>query len=954
MRMPLEQWQQHLEGHFSALAASRATSAFPVFALEHGLTNDDLEDIFSQLRERVATGLRFAPYWLLWTIYAAERGYSYVGSEYWTSFEDDTPGWEHKDRYKLSGWFAKFQRTYHGVVPTGPWAEQFRIIAWPITHAVLPRYLQRHFARALYDLRFRLAGMASIEPAAIGRMIAANYHGSSRFEEFLQQDELVGCIVLALLHREPLEGEEPLLPSTLERIASDLEHVRNAREWLREASSVTTDRFKGIGHGSGQRPFPDGREAVTGHQGQDQQPDIRPDLLLRYAGNNTWTLLVEVPSFKTVAAISADVRNFLKRTRCSLNGSEDKKPAGWLLSGNRKAVLKRWPDADKALLSFEKHNGAIEHLLASTCRMTAGPVWLFRIGSDGLGREIRSGTVRPGHLYVLVSSDPIAGLGGEMHSCAIDCDGVYAVRLIVPQDVGIEYEQWLKRQGLALARTIRVWPAGLPGRNWDGEGRSDWLTTERPCIGITADHSVDSYAVNLDQKTSTVISADKGGRPTFIQLPLLEAGVHLLTIKARRSSSPSDRANASLQEGYAELRVREPEPWLPGTASHAGLIVSTDPHDAGLDVFWENRFALSVLGPAHRHVSATVILEDSQGNQIFHAQLGGPLELPITPQQWRKHFADFLRREQCEWRHLEAAAGILTINGAELGEYSIRFEHEAHPLRWILRQIKDHLVLRLIDDTGQEDAELKCRIFKMEAPVNVLRPDVSRLLSGAEVSAPGGLYIAQCGKYHDLVVVSTGLTGTGFEGLGVTPDYREVSDDPRTLVRMLHILRYWQRARLSGFLADARRQQVIDGLLLAIFAALCGAPWARLESHYLSSPNPNRALDDLQAGIGQKGGFGSVLRRDGATIPKNMAAIVAWYTDLARRYRVCREPALCAFAIGLAGQPTRTVHRQREELQELISEVKKYPVLLRGARLLALASANPDGQTGSILPRWEE
>lgn len=204
MAVPLDQWQDRMERHFAALAERRAASGFPIFALEHGLDDGELEEIAEQLRARLNTGLRLAPHWLLWTIYAAERGYAYEGGEYWQSFEDVTPGWDSRDRYRVTAWFSKFQSTYNGVVPSGPWASHFSIIAWPITHAVLPRYLQQQFARTLYDLRFTLARLTTIEPAVIGRLIASNvYYASTRFEQFLQQEELVGRIVLALLHQDP-------------------------------------------------------------------------------------------------------------------------------------------------------------------------------------------------------------------------------------------------------------------------------------------------------------------------------------------------------------------------------------------------------------------------------------------------------------------------------------------------------------------------------------------------------------------------------------------------------------------------------------------------------------------------------------------------------------------------------------------------------------------------------
>lgn len=953
MPMPLDKWQEHLEGHFAALAVSRTASGFPIFALEHGLTEEEFDDIADQLRARVAARKRFAPHWLLWAIYAAERGYSYTGGEYWPSFEESTPGWEYKDRYKLPGWFAKFQKTYNGVVPSGPWAGHFRIIAWPITQAVLPRYLQRHFAKALYELRFRLASLTSIDPAAIGRMIAANYHGSTRFEEFLQQEELVGRIVLALLHQDPREGEEPLLPSTLERITSDLERVRSARDWLKEASRVVTDRFKGIGRGVGPRGFAAGLEPGGLPRDREPLPDIRPDLQLRYAGNDTWTLLLDLPSFKSIAALNADIRQFLRRTRCSINGAEGKKSVGWVLSGNRRAVLKKWPDPEKPLVRFDQSQAAVDHLLETECRMTTGPVWLFRVGRDGLAREIAGRIMRPGQEYVIASENAPRDLQDGMHPCTIDCHGIEAVRVTVPPDVSADYIHWLSKHGLELARTIRVWPAGLPGRNWDGEGRSEWLTTEMPCLGIVPDHPVDSYVISLDGKASTVARAGPTGQPTFIRLPQLDAGTHLLTVQAQRSAALDDITKTSAHEGFVELRVREPEPWIPGTASHAGLIVTGDPHDAGLDTFWENRFNLSVVGPEHRSVTATVILEDAKGEEVFGGQVNASLELPITPDAWHRRFGDFLKREQCEWRYLEASAGILKINGQELGEFTLRFEHEAQPLRWVLRHENGRLIVRLVDDTGQEDGHLKCRYFSMEEPARIARLDAASALAGTQLEPPGGLFTAQSGDYRDTILVSAGLTGAGLEGLGVTPRYDDVRDDPAAVIRALRILRYWRKARLAGFVAGARRQQVMDGLLLAIYGILCGPQWIRAERRFLDNPNAPRAADNLQAAIGKHGGYSAVLRRDAAGIDHRFASITTWYADLAKRYGVCRDPGLCAFAIRLASQPHRLPRLFGDELEGLLVRLKSSPVLLRGARFLALLSATHDGNTHALLPEWK-
>ena len=229
MSSSLDQWQSQLEQHFKALAKSRSGSGLDIFALEHGRDEDAMAEIAVQLHLRLKNKLRLSPHWLLWVIYSTEHGYRYEGDEYWPSFELQTPGWDGNMRYQLAQWFKKFQRTYNGVVPTGRWADCFRLISQPITHAILPKYLQVQFARTLYYQRQRLIGLVSPDAGDIGRRLAGNAdHVSTRFQEFLQQEELTGRIVLALLGEQSIGGSEPIYPPTLRRIVGDLEKIRNA------------------------------------------------------------------------------------------------------------------------------------------------------------------------------------------------------------------------------------------------------------------------------------------------------------------------------------------------------------------------------------------------------------------------------------------------------------------------------------------------------------------------------------------------------------------------------------------------------------------------------------------------------------------------------------------------------------------------------------------------------
>lgn len=148
-----------------------------MFALEHGLDRNDLAEITALLHAQLRGDGRLSDHWLVWGVYAAEQGYNYDGAEYWTTFESRTPYWTLRaDRRQLRGWFSKFHKLFNGLKPGGPWAEWFSIIAWPITHAVLPKDLQYQLARTLYDLRYQLSARINDRPAEIGRYIVRRQH----------------------------------------------------------------------------------------------------------------------------------------------------------------------------------------------------------------------------------------------------------------------------------------------------------------------------------------------------------------------------------------------------------------------------------------------------------------------------------------------------------------------------------------------------------------------------------------------------------------------------------------------------------------------------------------------------------------------------------------------------------------------------------------------------------
>src|SRR5580704_8558452 len=152
----LASWQDRLENHFSGLREQRSKTPGdqPVFALEHGFTDDEISELSALIRSHSGQTGPSDRHWLAWIIYATELGYRYAGDEYWQTFEEETPGWlEYGDRDWIRESFKRFCKTYNGAIPSGSWARHFSIICWPITHAILPEDLQPQLAQILFEVR---------------------------------------------------------------------------------------------------------------------------------------------------------------------------------------------------------------------------------------------------------------------------------------------------------------------------------------------------------------------------------------------------------------------------------------------------------------------------------------------------------------------------------------------------------------------------------------------------------------------------------------------------------------------------------------------------------------------------------------------------------------------------------------------------------------------------------
>ena len=717
----LRDWKAHLSRHFAALRDRRAEygTARPVFALEHGLGEDERRDLAEALHAEIAVRRPSDLYWLPWAVYSSELGYRYSGDEYWQTFERDTPGWTlHGDRHWIRNCFKKFQREYGGAVPSGAWAKHFTIICWPITHALLPKDLQQQFAQVLFQLRNSFSGELLESPLQLGERIALHsWNASSRFLNLAQEKLFLGQIAAALLLEDYAGSGELIHPETLQRIRSDLDCERKSRDWIRRARRSAKERVKvrGLGVTTGSLPRADQAKREVQALGIEPRVVLRPMDLERCA----WKVSLEIPNLSHLLVRYPEAKAALTSSRCVVAGASGRPLArGRCLFDEQRVILVRWPSDDEVLLQFEHSHEHLDYLLRTDCLLRPGPTWLFRIASDGLANEVRGMRVRPGGRYVVVSTKGPSPPSAQVQPVDLQCEGVHGALLDLPAIVSTTWEHTIRVLGLRQSRSIEVWPAGLAAAAWDGDGHGEWLPHERPCLAIQADLPLEGLSVSRASETGPPIELGsvEPGAPIFLELEPLTAGHHRLCFTARPATSPGDEVLGDLD---VMVRVREVRPWLRGIGSSGLLDVQLEPSIPSLEQLWEGSGELAILGPVGRQVSCRVALFNGQGESAIVTKQLPPMKLPVSNDTWR----DIFEKNFCETNGAKAAYDVarscsIEFRADELGAVSVECEREFVPLRWSVhgRRGQDYTV-RLFDDSGVDDQPTVTH-FPFETPAN--------------------------------------------------------------------------------------------------------------------------------------------------------------------------------------------------------------------------------------------
>ena len=884
--MNLNEWGSRLQQHFEELRRHRLATVGdkPLFVLEHGIDKSELLQLSTEVQNHVRTSFPDDAHWLPWIVYAAELGYRYSGDEYWQTFEEETPGWLLRgDRHWIRRCFLRFHKQFGGAKPTGPWAEHFSIICWPITHAILPKDLQQQLARILYELRHSFSAELFETPERLGEFIAArSWTATSRFQKLAEEPLLLGQIAAALLLQGESRGRGLIYAPTLLRITQDLDNERRARDWLRAAQKSAHERvhIRGLAFGRATRTVVRSEEA----RAEVAALGIEPRMVLRPADptRTRWDVSLEIPDLSNLLFRFPSTRETLTRSRCVVAGAVGRPLARErVLHGSQQVLLDRWPSSDEVLLKFDRSNEQLDFLFRTECLLRPGPNWLFRIASDGLAYELRSLRVRAGERYLLLTTGGVIGAGERVEPIQLSCRGVTGVLIDVPDALDRDLEERLRRIGLSPGKTIEVWPAGLAAVTWDGEGRGEWLASERVCLGIRSDHAISSLVVSMNSGLQLPLELKpiRAGQTVFVELPQLPVGLHKVRVSTR------DQAGAIEPLGDLDvmMRIREARPWTPTASPHGPLLVEADPPNPTLEQLWEGRAAIAISGPRGRQLRCRASLNEADGAPPLQSIQLPPLPLPVDEERWEEFFDQhFRRRPQVQAAYDEARLCTLDFVAEELGAFSLRCPRDFAPLRWALRRVGGEFRLRLMDDSGEASVAAVSR-YEYETPATEERLSLS---APYVTAASGGLYVATHGEFTAGVIVPP--TVKTLADLKCVPAIQSSVRSSDSVIRLVAVYRLWALARVSGDVVSSLRQRtILHAILTAAFRLFCGDAWARAESSFAGS---NGDLSQLIRLVSPRAGndafvraFESELDQFAAASPRERTMML---TTLVQRFKV--------------------------------------------------------------------
>lgn len=838
----LEHWTEHLSAHFTDLRSERddQVEGAPVFALEHGLGTTDIEAVAGLIEDTISRG-KFPPALMLpLCVLSAEVGYQFSGSEYWISFEQRVPSWrECGDRAFVRGALRHFADRFSGAIPKGAWADWFTIISWPITHSVLPTDLQRHLARLLFESRWEMSPALLEEPATLGRVLAARSSGASeRFRSMAQNTELLGLIASALLAET--EGASPYLTrGVLTRIVEDLARERQARVWLSGARSVA-HRVRTHGFGGVQGAPPRNLDPAP----SDRSARVTIPRLSVEERDGEWQPVIQIPDLSPILELRPGLDEEVAGRRLIVAGADRPDPTGTLGISGLPLRLRSWPRSGRPLFQLEGADDATNMTLADEYALSGTSPWLFHLGSEGIGTEVRGRMVVPGRRYLVVfEARPVNSKPGWVTETQLRGDGASGWLLDCPATLDEDDLSALSAFDLGAITEIRIEPTGVTAPFWDGSGRTEWLEGETPMFRIALTTPAEAVLCRMGtEEASFLPDRGPGEAELLLAFPDIEVGDHELTILTAGEGSEGPQ-----EAGRLEITVRRPEERPAGGDPREGMAIIATPATPTFEELWSEHAHLQVQGPEGVKAKMSFSLIDEIG--ISRKTVNRSIRLPVAGSDWRGIFAASFRHDREVQRMYPDASGCrIEVAGPQIGGVEIECYRRFQPLGLVHTALNGEESLRVVNNTGEPAAATLWEFGY---------PDLAKPLECEDETVldigRGGLVVAEAGPMSAAAIV---LPVSKFKGLQGLPQNPHVKERPRVfqdLQDLVELASRWASADLppNPVAAGLEQGRVLEAIDREVWGCLGGPRWRSVERRF--HREERLSTRELRDAVGREG-----------------------------------------------------------------------------------------------------
>lgn len=472
-------------------------------------------------------------------------------------------------------------------------------------------------------------------------------------------------------------------------------------------------------------------------------------MVLHRTGPESWIVRLELPSLGPLVQRFPRLREVVANQRCVIAGARSSVlPRGYLLWGTQTVTMSRWPSSDEVLLKFDNFDPELTYLLTMECLLRPGPTWLFKISPDNAtALHVKTGVVQPGFSYILIARSDSGLPTSTLYASpvTVDCEGISATRLTVPDVISKIYEEQLRDLSLATSSEVQVSPVGIPATKWDDTGTAEWLSTDNPLIRISTNFEVEGVVLNLVGPIANKLELPGSAAwPLLVDLEKLDPGLYNLHVLIARPQVPNPIF------GRLQFTVREPKPWTPVAPAATPFSAHISPAAPSAEELWEGKAVVELLGPRNREAEVTLTFYSNSSTTSIHQQSFGPLKIPCSPTEWLQHWNGITGNKHIQNAYDASTECELTVTCEELGRFALRSAREPRPVRWIVKQGNRGYQLRLALLNDQVKPLLARYAFRSPAEFVSITDDV---ISGFRASEDGGLFAAGADKYRDSVII---------------------------------------------------------------------------------------------------------------------------------------------------------------------------------------------------------